>query len=241
MPSGAVKQLAARKKGGWSPLDLPDLWAWWDADDGDTITEASGLVEEWGDKSGDSRTLSQAASGARPLLVANERNGRDIIRFSTGGTADWMGTADPGSAAAQPWWIICAIKYVNGVNIVSTRVASGGNATFYVTANNWAYFAGTARTSSTAANDSTWRTMIVKFSGADSVIYRDGSSISTANPGTSGFRGIALATWGPLAADFASFDAGEVIAVNGALTTADLNNAGQYLSTRWDTGWTDIA
>lgn len=65
-----------------------DTALWLDANDSSTITLESGAVSEWRDKSGNNRHATQATASNRPLLVANELNGTDVIRFDGGN--DWM-------------------------------------------------------------------------------------------------------------------------------------------------------
>lgn len=68
--------------GNFSPLDLsPALWL--DADDNSTLTLVSGAVSEWRDKSGNNCHATQTNASNRPLFVANELNGTDVIRFGT--------------------------------------------------------------------------------------------------------------------------------------------------------------
>jgi hypothetical protein len=64
---------------------------WLDAADATTITEASGVVSEWSDKSGNGYDVSQATPGARPVVSAAAQNGLDAIAFD--GTDDLLTTS----------------------------------------------------------------------------------------------------------------------------------------------------
>lgn len=63
----------------FSPIDITGLIAWWDADDSSTITESSGAVSQWNDKSGTGNHLVQATGSLQPTLTANQLNGRPTI------------------------------------------------------------------------------------------------------------------------------------------------------------------
>lgn len=60
---------------------VPNLTAWYDGSDTSTITQASNLVSQWNDKSGNA--LHATAAGAlRPTTNTSTQNGKNIIDFS---------------------------------------------------------------------------------------------------------------------------------------------------------------
>lgn len=70
----------------FNPLDLvPALWL--DASDTSTITESSGAVSEWRDRSGNARHFSQGTAANQPTTGSVTLNGRNTLQF-TGD--DWM-------------------------------------------------------------------------------------------------------------------------------------------------------
>jgi hypothetical protein len=71
--------------GAWSPLDLPDLKAWYDASDATTITGAVS-VSQWNDKSGNSYNLTQATGVKQPTTNSVTQNGKNVISFDGGDT-----------------------------------------------------------------------------------------------------------------------------------------------------------
>lgn len=76
---------------GFSPLSLsPALW--FDASDISTITESSGAVSQWNDKSGNGRHATQATSSAQPTTGLASQNGRNLLRFD-GNDALALGTS----------------------------------------------------------------------------------------------------------------------------------------------------
>jgi hypothetical protein len=64
----------------FTPLSLnPQLWL--DAADTATITESSGAVSQWDDKSGNGRHFTQATGANQPATGTNTRNGLNVISF----------------------------------------------------------------------------------------------------------------------------------------------------------------
>ena len=82
----------------WSPSDLADLRAWYDADDSTTIFDATtggslpssgNDVGRWEDKSGGGYHVTQATAANRPHYVTNTLNGKPVIEC----TAQWLTAA----------------------------------------------------------------------------------------------------------------------------------------------------
>ena len=64
----------------WTPADLgSSLAAWYDAADEDTITEASGLVSQWDDKSGNARHMTQGTAANQPTTGSRQLNGLNVL------------------------------------------------------------------------------------------------------------------------------------------------------------------
>ena len=70
---------------GANPSALSNLELWLDASDSSTITESSGLVSQWSDKSGNNNHATQSTTASKPIL-----NG-DSIKFD--GTDDSLSLA----------------------------------------------------------------------------------------------------------------------------------------------------
>lgn len=58
--------------GGFTPTDLSGLEFWFDANDDSTITEVSGEVSQWDDKSGNGRDIVQLTAGQKPNTATLE-------------------------------------------------------------------------------------------------------------------------------------------------------------------------
>ena len=83
-----ILQQAKNNLSGWTPIDLADLAAWYDASDATTITESGGAVSQLDDKSGNAYNLTQATGSARPNYNAVD----DVIEFN--GTSDFLQGGD---------------------------------------------------------------------------------------------------------------------------------------------------
>jgi len=94
----------------FSPLDLPNLKAWYDAADTATITTGTGGVATWADKSGNSYNLTQGDTTKRPATGTRTLNSKNVIDFD--------GTNDILTASSAANW-----AFLNN---------SGGSTAFYV-------------------------------------------------------------------------------------------------------------
>ena len=118
------------------PTDIADLALWIDAADASTITlDGSGNVEQWNDKSGNGRNLTQATVLNRPAYVANIVNGLPVVR--TNGTNSLIETAlypatDWYGASGDQVTIISLFKKVvdsgRFMFALSQNIASGASA-----------------------------------------------------------------------------------------------------------------
>ena len=67
---------------GFNPKSISGLYAWYDAADATTITQATG-VSAWADKSGNGRTCSQPIGANQPAYVLAGQNGKNVIDFAS--------------------------------------------------------------------------------------------------------------------------------------------------------------
>jgi hypothetical protein len=65
----------------WTPADITTA-LWLDAADASTITESSGAVSQWNDKSGNSRHVSQDTAVNRPVVATTSVNSLNTILFT---------------------------------------------------------------------------------------------------------------------------------------------------------------
>jgi hypothetical protein len=69
----------------WTP-SLISTALWLDAADSATITQSSGAVSQWNDKSGGATNFTQGTAGARPATGSATLNGRNVLTFDGGDT-----------------------------------------------------------------------------------------------------------------------------------------------------------
>ena len=72
----------------WTPSDI-STELWFDASDASTITESSGTVSQWDDKSGNDRHATQGSAGFKPA-TGGEMNGLNTIEFGGGSSRDLL-------------------------------------------------------------------------------------------------------------------------------------------------------
>lgn len=95
MIGNIVAGLYARGPVPFTPLDIPDLKAWYDAADTGSISISGSAVTQWNDKSGNNYHLSQATGTKQPQSGTTTLNGKNVITFDGGDrlvastAADW--------------------------------------------------------------------------------------------------------------------------------------------------------
>jgi hypothetical protein len=111
----------------WTPADLTDLYAWYDASDASTLTlRTSQFAQQWRDKSGNARHLNQAADANQPVVTT--QNGIGALDFQN---LHFM-THDAGSDILNIWpwsfWGLASLSGVNGTNrLMTAKPALGSN------------------------------------------------------------------------------------------------------------------
>ena len=77
----------------FSPSDIANLKAWYDASDTSSITVSSTAVTQWNDKSGNAYHLTQATAAKRPTSGTRTQNGLNAIDFDGAGDTVAASTA----------------------------------------------------------------------------------------------------------------------------------------------------
>ena len=109
----------------WTPAQLTTS-LWLDAADSSTITEASGAISAWNDKSGNARHATQATGALKPAYQSNIQNGLPAV-YESGTT--WLAQ----SAAFTIRTLIVALKWedtTGGYRTIVSGALSGGDATW---------------------------------------------------------------------------------------------------------------
>jgi len=77
----------------WTPADdLTNFIAWYDAADSSTITESSGSVSQWDDKSGNSRHATQGTGSNQPLYSASDSKLNGLPTIGTNAQKRYLDT-----------------------------------------------------------------------------------------------------------------------------------------------------
>jgi hypothetical protein len=222
----------------FAPTDLPNLALWLDASDTSTITESSGSVSQWNDKSGNGRNFTQATAAKQPTTGTRTQNGRNVIDFD--GSSDELSRTD--TAALRPSTFTLFIVIARDSKAGRQDIFSNGNALQFAT-NNYIAAISTAaqaflgRTPSsvlTAGTISAASTLRYVHNGSTITGAINGvatlntsSTIGTDNTGGA-FIGSALnaSSW---------YDGviGEIIFVGSVLTADQITSTESYLATKW--------
>jgi hypothetical protein len=108
----------------WTPAELKDngLQLWLDADDASTITESSGILSLWDDKSGNGNHAVQGTSGSKPSYGSTTINSKNVVDFYNG---KFMTT---GYQPALNRTIAMVVQYSG--NLGQLKVATGARESF---------------------------------------------------------------------------------------------------------------
>jgi hypothetical protein len=139
------------------PKTIANLVLWLDADDAGSVTEVSGGVSEWRDKSVVARKYTQSFSNNRPIVAANAIGTRRAIRFQ--GSNDVLASTAAANDLVSP-----VTLYIVGYK--GTNAADGG------------IFTLTKAAASSFADSSLWCVTTNASSGAFRMFGGDGTSWS---------------------------------------------------------------
>lgn len=215
--------------GGWTPLSVPGLAVWLDADQLTGLSDDDPIAT-WNDVSGGGNDVTQGVAGSRPAYKVNVRNGRPVARFDG---SDWMSGAF-GAALSQPFHVIAVarssaapnIQYIldsdDGVN----RMAMCYNAGPYM------IFAGAALLG--GASDTNWNIWTARYNGLTSSLRINGTGISAGNAGVHNADGLTIGSrWDQFGGAHWIGDIAEVLIYDTPLSDANLARVERYLSRKY--------
>lgn len=107
--------------GAWSPADLADLAAWYDASDTTTITSASGRVSAFADKGPNGYNLSQGTGTRQPKTGAATLNGLNVLSWDGDYDMDYDAGSDAIDLAPLT---VCAVVTADPTNNQYRRIIS---------------------------------------------------------------------------------------------------------------------
>jgi hypothetical protein len=234
----------------------PQLWL--DAADLTTITESSGSVTQWNDKSGNGFNVSQATGAAQPTTNSATRNGLNVLVFDGGDVLNYSGTTGINVGSMSVYVVASQTTNVNFCGLVSVHASTGddfnntgsinldtSNASFLFNINRGA--AGAPTTTGSSAVNGSGATPFGQYTGifnpnGNLTAYRDG----VAGTGTANALSFTTANGGFLiggrflsGAISASFRLDgqicEVIVYNQNHTDVQRRQVENYLKTKWGT------
>ena len=140
------------------------LKLWLDASDSSTITESSGAVSQWSDKSGNSNHVVQSTADNKPKTSISSLNGLNTLSFD--GTDYLQASSSNIKNENQTWVLIASVDAEGSVDNSADSMISYGN---------WV--------------DGSW-----ELRGHDSYrffgkVAKDGTTITTSNSSSSDLRG----------------------------------------------------
>lgn len=205
-------------------------------DDGDPV----GAMTNQGS---DGYDILQGTSLLRPTLKLNILNSNPVWRFDGG---DWLRGAFAGGALSQPItaFVVSMLTAVAAGDLIGRVMFDGDDATNRIqlyktsTGNLWSMYAGTV-VSNGAANDS-WNIWTFLANTASSIAYKNGISQIVGNIGTKTIDGLTFGDDNTGGASGWKGDIAELLIYSVNLSTADKNQVGQYLATKYNISYTAI-
>ena len=239
------------------PIPTSNLLLWLDANDSSTITESSGSVSQWNDKSGNNNHLTQGSGSLQPTTNIVEINGLNAIDFD--GTqylsrSDALGLT--GNPSIEVWLVLSADSNLSTVDtyfyLGESTGAGGQRVGFSGGSDGYSYrFAdGNQIFNSTTIGSA----QVLIYERALAATYEDGkfyhngveqSETSSGNPtNTLNLANdttiIASSLYSASNTSFADCRIGELLVYNTNNSNSNKNIIGNYFKNKWATGWTNI-
>ena len=216
----------------WTPNTVPNLVAWYDADDLDYITkDGSNLVSEWGDKTGNGNDVSQSTGSKQPLWVDGAHNSRDTIRFD--GSNDLLQRSTWVSGVMSQiftYFVVCTMPTGTSGEKFLLDGGGGNRIIFGRDGTQYRMSAGIDLKGSTSTTSLRQYELILN--GASSTISRNKSSIVSGNAGSGAPNGVTMGA----ALDEAlhsACDICELLCYGSAVSTDDTDLIETYLEDKW--------
>lgn len=235
--------------GGFDPLTLTNLAAWYDASDAASFTYSSGsLVSQWNDKSGNGRHVSQATGSKQPTRTGTQNGMSTVVFDATDQLFRTMGSpifADHFSAfsvwkqvGTLPTYLKSPATTDNGSNLARPIDRWHQNSS-----NNYFFVGGTgiAATFDLRSQSSHFVHTVLAARAAGTIVERRNgvdvtsiTNVSVTTQWTTAGQRLSVGGRSDAAVGFVG-ELAEIIYINGAPTTTERNDVESYLSTKWGT------
>lgn len=235
-----------------SPNALPSLSTWYNASDGTTFNKTTSItngtqVSSWQNGGGLTSHDWNSTGGKRPTFYTPVKNGLGVVRFSPAATSSL--TINPITYMQSLSAVTMAIVFKTSNTGTGTRIATttdtngfrwGQNGTQWIGG-----FSGATFTVDSITADTNWHHIILKFDGSqsgnlnrlkarlDSVdlsLTFSGTVANTTSAVASIFYGGVDSTGN---SNYWDGDIGELMFWNRALTTGEVGQVENYLTTKW--------
>lgn len=234
---GMNPRLLRPRATGFTPKNVSGLAAWWDASDSASITIQTG-VQQWADKSGNSRTLTQNTTNNQPLHGSVTLNGKPVVTFD--GSNDSMGCA---FTLNQPLSCFFIFRFeatpASGKVVVTARFNGGSRSGEFqsFTTSSMGLFSGTSLTVSNVGAAMTafniWD--YENNSTSSAVRLRKTGATASGNAGTNNGGGFSLAAdGGATPGSLANVSIAEVCVYSRVLSVSEADQVRKYLGTKWN-------
>lgn len=218
---------------GFNPKSISGLYAWYDAADASTITQATG-VSAWADKSGNGRTCSQATGANQPAYVLAGQNGKNVIDFAS----STFRMTTTGTA----WGLTSANTMFWSFQFPDTAASAAVYALFDFNTNRESIF-GNATSELRIGNTLTgitpvsrrWYILSIKWAGPFTSYRLNQSTGSTIDPGATFSNGASTQMYMGFNGGSASIRGyvGECITYDSQLSDARITTVNNYLAKKW--------
>lgn len=235
----------------FSPTDIAGLELWLDASDASTITETSGAVSQWDDKSGNAHHVTSSGS-SRPTTGTRTISGLNVLDFN--GIANRMERADGLGITGNPNLVAFVVYNQDSVpdvfNFTFTLVdntGTGGNTIGLAAADGSFRFNNGNQVFTSATNGATEIAVWERSAGdtyGDGRFFRDGvEQTESANGNPTGTPNLldqltvigASKSGGSYVGQIDGMIA-EIVVYNAALSASEKNQVDNYLADKWKAG-----
>jgi hypothetical protein len=258
--SNSPQSVAISRSVLFSPLELPTATMWVDADDAATVTVGtSNLISQWDNKANPSKNFTQSVSAEQPRYDSSVINGRNAVYFQNTanqimrGSTNWVQSQYTFALVARNFTAIATNGAQYGIFSLSSAstnrlylmygaAVTAGDRTEHLV-NSGGGNVRTGTNSNYAAGTDT--IFMIKLSSATLMLYiggslftnsgtLDGASFSPNNELVLGAR------FGTSLTSYLDGYIAEYLVYNTALTSAQMNTLGGYLSTKWGASWANV-
>jgi hypothetical protein len=223
--------------GGFNPRQLSNLLAWYDASDATTITESSGNVSQWDDKSDNANHATQGTGGIQPETDVNTQNGKNVLLFDGDDYMLMPSGVYSVMNGANTMFVVSRSDNANVQDSILNWDAGStvGGLRYKATAGSIEFsngvFAGVTSTGNTETN---FNIIMGRRSGTTAAISINGATETTNTTAVNAASTRAsIGTFGAGGADTLTGDIAEIIIYNASLSASDISLVNTYLSNKW--------